>query len=53
MALPNHQELMLPLLKVFKKQSQPIQISQAGKLLAEQSNLTSEELTKMIPSGSC
>ena len=51
MALPNHQELMLPLLKVLKKQSQPIQISQAGKLLAEQSNLTSEELTKMIPSG--
>lgn len=51
MTLPNHQELMLPLLKVLKKQSQPIQISQAGKLLAEQSNLTTEELSKMIPSG--
>ncbi|ENW96833.1 hypothetical protein F903_00641 [Acinetobacter sp. NIPH 298] len=51
MALPNHQELMLPLLKVLKKQSQPIQISHAGKLLAEQSNLTAEELSKMIPSG--
>lgn len=51
MALPTHQELMLPLLKVLKQQNQPIQISHVGKLLAEQSGLTLEELSKMIPSG--
>lgn len=51
MALPNHQELMLPLLKVLNAQGQAIQISQVGKLLAEQSDLTTDELNKMIPSG--
>ncbi len=51
MSLPNHQELMLPLLKLLKVQEQAIQISQISKLLAEQSNLTIHELNKMIPSG--
>lgn len=51
MSLPNHQELMLPLLKLLNTQGQAIQISQVGKLLAEQSNLTTDELNQMIPSG--
>lgn len=51
MALPDYQSLMLPLLKYAGTRNGEITTSEAVEVLAQELNLTEEDLREMLPSG--
>ncbi|MFQ3618133.1 MAG: restriction endonuclease [Cyanobacteriota bacterium] len=51
MAVPDYQSLMLPLLKYAGTRNSEITTSEAVEVLAQELNLTEEDLREMLPSG--
>lgn len=51
MALPDYQSLMLPLLKYAGTRNSEVTTSEAVEVLAQELNLTEEDLKEMLPSG--
>jgi restriction system protein len=51
MAVPDYQSLMLPLLKHAGARNDEVTTSDAVEVLAQELNLTEEDLREMLPSG--
>ena len=51
MAVPDYQSLMLPLLRLAAQKKQELSTAEAVEILAQELNLTEEDLNDMLPSG--
>ena len=51
MAVPKYQQLTLPMLKYLKQQTEAVTISQIKRVLADQLQLTEDNLAQRLPSG--
>ena len=51
MTVPDYQSLMLPLLKYAGTRNREVTTSEAVEVLAQELNLTEEDLREMLPSG--